>query len=280
MTLEELLAANNIPTRVERRGWLQLTCPNCRRQWYLGYQTAYGYFHCWKCGRQDFHNTVKALGFTYADARGLDRRRQRLPPDLKPTGRFIKPAGVEGLHPAHERYLKRRGFKPAEIVRLWGVGGIGPHAPRLRWRLYLPISYHGRTVSWTTRAIADNVKLRYISAGLEEEAVPHKNILYGSDACRHAVVVCEGPTDAWAIGPGAVATLGVSYSPAQVAEMARYPVRAICFDAEAGAQQRARRLMADLAVFPGTTSNIVLDAKDPATAPRRDIQLIRKEFLE
>lgn len=284
MTLADLLQEQGVPTKTERQGWLQFNCPGCRRPWYLGYNISSGYFNCWKCGSLKYRETVAALLHTTpAEAARLTAglARGRATPVVVGQKRnpLVLPAGRAIMMAAHRRYLTGRGFEPDAMVRLWGVEGIGPGYP-LAWRVFIPIQFRGKVVSWTTRAIGDNAKLRYISAGLEQECVPHKTLLYGEDYCRHGIVICEGPLDAWAIGPGAVATCGVSYTRAQLARMARYPVRAVCFDNEAGAQQRARRLLADLTVFPGTTANIVLDSHDAATAAKRDIETIRKEFLE
>ena len=111
--------------------------------------------------------------------------------------------------------------------------------------------------------------------------MPHKSVLYGADHARHAVVVCEGPIDCWAIGPGAVATLGTAYTQAQALALARYPVRAVCYDAEPDAQRRAARLCQTLAAFDGTTVNVVLETgKDAAAASKAEVAELRKRYLE
>jgi len=80
-------------------------------------------------------------------------------------------------------------------------------------------------------------------------------------------VICEGPVDAWALGPGGVATCGVGYTAAQRAAASRYPVRVACFDSEPDAQQRAEVLCAELSVMPGQTMLWRLESgKDAATA--------------
>ena len=138
---------------------------------------------------------------------------------------------------AHKRYLRERGFNPKEIHQLWLIGGIGL-AAKLAWRLFIPFIFDGKPVSWTTRAIGVSKRQKYISASPEQETVPHSELLYGEDYCRHSVVVCEGPLDAWAIGPGAVAVCGLVVTDAQVDRIAAYPVRAVCFDAEPAARLR------------------------------------------
>ncbi len=172
---------------------------------------------------------------------------------------------------AHRAYLRGRGFDPEQIEAVWGIGGIGV-ASRLAWRLFIPVHLGGEVVSWTTRAIGDD-PVRYVSARPEEEALPIHSLLYGEDYLRYAVVVCEGPTDAWRIGPGAVALMGVKYTQAQVVRIARYPRRIICFDPDA--QERSRALASELAPFPGETLVVVPGAKDIAESSPDDIEEVR-----
>jgi len=198
----------------------------------------------------------------------------------KPKGKLIIPKGVGNLQIPHARYLVERGFLPKDIINLWKIQGIGI-AGKLSWRIFIPIIYHGKMVSWTTRSISNRGKVtRYISAELKEESIPHKSLLYGEDYVQQSIIITEGPFDVWKIGPGAVATLGVGYSNEQAFRMTSYPKRAICFDNEKEAQKRAKKLCEDLSVFPGETFNIQLNAKDAASADAKEIQQIRKEFLE
>ena len=198
----------------------------------------------------------------------------------KIKGKLIIPKGVERLEFSHIHYLQKRGFIPSKLVKLWKIQGIGISS-QLPWRIFIPIFYHGKMVSWTTRSISNSKKVtRYISASTKEELMPHKSLLYGEDYARQSVIITEGPFDTWKIGPGAVATLGTGYSNNQAFRMTSYPKRAICFDNEKEAQKRAKKLCDDLSVFPGETYNIQLDAKDAATANEKEIKLLRTHFLD
>lgn len=181
------------------------------------------------------------------------------------------------LLPIHKEYLEKRGFNSAELKRLWRLKSIGL-ASKLAWRIFIPIHFNNETVSWTTRKIGDN-GARYISAKSTEEIVSAKTLLYGEDYIQQSLIVCEGPTDAWRIGPGAVATMGISYTKEQVSRISKYPQRVICFDSELEAQKRARKLCNDLESFPGKTLNVVLDSKDPGSASYEEIQELRAKFL-
>jgi hypothetical protein len=183
------------------------------------------------------------------------------------------------MHPAHAAYLRGRGFDPDHIQNLWKIRCIGPGF-RLAWRIFIPILYGGEPVSWTTRTIGDRNPRRYIGAKPHEEAVPAKSLLYGEDFARHAVVVTEGPTKAWAVGPGAVAVMGTGYTRAQVRRIAKYPVRAILFDGEPVAQRVAAKLVNELECFPGVTANVRLESASQADrADRAEIRELRRRFL-
>lgn len=288
MNVLELLQDLNVPYKTEghehcRPGWAQLDCPFCTpgaQHWRLGVNLNHGYANCWACGSHSLPSTLAELGvLPYGKAKDFVRQLDRgyLPKELAP-GRLELPKGLGPLLPPHRKYLKSRGFSPRELERLWGVQGIGLQA-RLAWRVFIPIQHRGKTVSWTTRGLTDQ-EPRYVSAGLQQEAMPRKHLLFGQDFARHAIVVTEGPFDAIRIGPGAVATLGVAYSRAQVRKMANFPVRVICFDSDPTAQQRARELCRTLEPYPGQTVNVCLDSKDPGSASAKEIRVLRKHFLD
>ena len=290
MKLIDILKEYNIPIGPMnhyhcRENWVNIDCPYCSHDtqgWYMGINFQYNYVSCWRCGSHPLINTMMLLTkLSYYEVK-------KLLDDLdiehfekhKPTGKLVIPTGIKKLRSAHIYYLETRGFNWREIERVWKIKGIGI-SNRLSWRIWIPIHHHGEIVSWTTRSISHNPKIaRYISASETEELLPHKQLLYGEDFARHAIIVNEGPINAWRIGPGAVATFGVGYSIEQLERMSKYPIRAICFDNELEAQKRARKLVNDLSVFPGETYNIELDAKDAAEESNKNIKRLRKEILE
>jgi len=289
MKFTELLDEYRIPYLAEghehcRSGWIQLDCILCNRpgHYRLGYNLAKGYLSCWNCGWvRVVDYLLAALGLPYGRVRALIDGLDRIagPPRQRHAGTLKLPDFIEPMGPAHRKYLKGRGFDPDEIERLWGVAGIG-QTPRLGWRLFIPIIHRSETVSWTTRSIAPGDTMRYRSAGVNEEKLPHKELLYGGDYVKHVAIIVEGPLDVWAIGPGAVATCGTAYSRRQLLQMALYPTRVVLFDTERAARRRASALANDLMVFPGKTYNVTLSAKDAAAASKADIKELRKRFLE
>lgn len=291
MRIDSLLAELRIPTRTvgqhehAREGWVQIDCPRCSPRsgrFRLGINVSGGYANCWSCGSirlvdalsETTHLSVLEC-YDLLKSVGWERNRkwaERL------AGKLKIPPGVGLLAKAHRKYLQGRGFDPDRIARLWGVQGIGI-AARYSWSLFIPIQYRGETVSWTTRSIGDKGK-RYSNAPVAEEAIPAKELLYGNDLARQCIIIVEGPADAWAIGPGAVATMGLNYTPAQLNKMIKYPVRVVCFDSETQAQWRANRLADELARYSGETHRVKLETgKDAAEADSDEIAELRKRFL-
>lgn len=290
-TFAELLIDHGIPHRTEghgcRPGWVQFQCPFCGggrdpNKLYAGYCIAYNYVNCWACGPHDAAKTIATLtGLSPGVCREHLTQSARIVTSENRSERINQvltlPTGLKACGPAHKRYLRSRGFDPDRTIRLWRLRGIGL-APRLAWRLFIPVIYHGKEVSWTTRTLGDQ-EPRYISASPVQEITSIKRLLLGEDYVQTTVIVTEGPFDAMRIGPGAIALCGTAITPAQIKKLSRYPVRVIVLDSEPAAQMRARQLCSMLEVFPGRTINIELDGKDPASAPEREIKLLRRSFL-
>jgi hypothetical protein len=287
--LIQLLEQHNVPYRlagqdkhVSKQGWIGMPCPWCGGGgFYFGIRPGSGKANCWKCGGRSASAGLALLcGVTDREAqKALGHRVGPAEPRKAHQGVLQRPKGVGPLLPAHRRYLEGRGFDPDELVRIWKIGGIGPEG-KLKWRIFIPIfDSRGREVSWTSRTIGPSGR-RYHSAGEQQEAVPHKDLLYGGHLARQSVVIVEGPIDAWAIGPGAVATCGTSVTPAQVAAMLEYPVRIVCFDSTDEAQERAGRLCSKLSMFAGQTENVLLETGDDAAdADRDEIEELRSKYL-
>ncbi len=264
-----------------RFGWLGLQCPWCQTQkWHLGVRLSDGYTTCWRCGHHRIGDVLMELtGGTWKDIKHLTEFDgiRRLPVAVK--GKLKLPE-IGPLLPAHKKYIRSRGFDPEYLSMSWGISGIGL-AERLSWRLFIPIHIGRDLVSWTTRAIAKDTGPRYLSAGPTDEAVPHKNVLYGAQHVPgHAIIVVEGPADAWAIGHGAVAVLGLQVSPQQILDIAAYPRRMICFDSSDAAQKRAEALCQRLSQKSSadciTESCCLSTGDDPADADPDEIQQLKQ----
>jgi len=265
-----------------RPGWLQIDCPDCgpgSGKFHLGINLRKVYTNCWKCGPKWLPAVLsRASGVSIAKIRGMLAGLEvdlEAEPSERVAGRLSIPHGVGELSPVHREYLKRRRFDPDEIAEVWGVRGIGL-ASKLAWRLWIPFRWYGETVSWTTRAVADGAKAKYVSAAPSEEKIHHKDLLYGEELAGEAIVIVEGPIDVWRVGPGAVAVSGLNWTRNQIKRMIRHPRRVICFDNEYDAQMRATALARELAVWPGETLMASLSAPDPGSATDAEIRELRR----
>lgn len=290
MKFQDLLEQYGVPYAPpdhehSRPGWVNIDCFSCHQvgHFRMGVSLRFPHSNCWMCGPIPIREVISEItrepwGKVKELLRSLEMD-DSLPEFVRTRGKYKPPPGVGPLLAPHLKYLIGRGLNPEELEALWGIKGIGPY-PKLAWRIFIPIHHHSSAVSWTTRSIQKSPKLRYLTAKPEEESIPNKELLFGEDLARHSIVITEGPFDVFAIGPGAVATLGVSYTRAQLIKMSRYPLRTVCFDSQPDAQRRARLLCDALSVFPGVTNNILLETgKDPGEADPEEIKQLRRKFL-
>lgn len=271
-----------------RAGWLNTCCPYCgvgSNKYHLGWNLRFGHFNCWQCGKQDTAKTMSLLfRIPFSEAVELKKTlRLSLPLELpsRPTGTYQIPNGVGSVTEHHRNYLKNvRRLDPDQVIQTWNLQGIGFVGNGLQWRLFIPIYYKNKPVSWTTRAIRKSDTLRYRSAAPEQELIPHKHLLYGEQYASYTtIIVHEGPIDVWTTGPGAVCTFGTNWTPQQFNRIASYPRRVICFDNEYQAQLQAEKLAMDLSVYPGETFNVCLQTgKDSNSAAKNEIRQLRETF--
>jgi len=269
--------------------FIQVDCPYCSEfseKFRMGLAVNGNSANCWTCGTHKFSDILCEL--TKESWQVINKlidslRSENYLPNssiygYKSTGKLKIPSEVSQLLPCHEKYLKKRGFDPTLLNKLWQIQGIGLSA-KLAFRIFIPIIIGGRIISWTTRSIIDEIQHRYINASKEEEVFSAKQVLYGQDYARNSVIVVEGPTDAWRLGPGTVATMSLTYTKKQILRLARYTQRVIIFDNEPDVQRRANSLCEQLSVFEGKTLRIEIDAADPGSASEKEVKLLRK-FLE
>ena len=233
---------------------------------------------CWACGPQNRVEMLSMLtGLSKTECWKLFGEQEWDKFDVRPTGKYIPPNGLGELKKRHKDYIRARGLNLREVVRLWRPTGFSGTAPAgFAWRIFIPVFLREKPVSWTTRATSSDVKCRYMSAPSYAEAVAAKSLLYGEDYADNAIVVLEGPLDVWRVGPGAVCTLGVNFTRAQVARMAAYPRRVVCMDNTPDGRRKSRELCALLSPFDGETLEVTLDAKDAGEASEKEIRQLRR----
>lgn len=276
--------------RHQRKGWINVQCPFCTGNsgYHLGYEEGSNGngFVCYRCGGHSAITTIAALlnltrekarevieiygGKPYA-VRLIKKR------DYKYHTNIEEPCHLMPLRKKAKKYLEDRNFDPEKISDMFGVMQTGP-AGWLRHRLYIPIKYYGYTISYTCRSFIGS-EVRYLSCPQDKEAIPHKDNLYFIDEVpgRNRLVVVEGCTDVWRMGPGCVATFGSKVTPAQLKLMCSFK-RIVLFRDLDEAGERAWQQVGARLRFAGVRLDIVApeNAGDAADLPQNEADYLMR----
>jgi hypothetical protein len=266
-----------------RPGWTQVeTCENCgSSNYHLGIKDDFSRAACYVCGGKSVRGLLKKLtGAPWKEIYAICGSGDYIAQETEtPCGRYTPPTHLVPLSesPGACKYLEHRGFDPDVLEHVWKAQATS-FLSDYPFRIFLPIIRKTRPVSWTARAFRDQ-QPRYQTASPLQKSFPEKEWLFGHDFVKSRAIITEGPFDAINVGPGAVATLGLAVTPAQIKLMADFPMRYVAFDNSEQAQVRADALCETLSVFPGKTVRINLDAEDPGSASRAEIRALRKHVF-
>lgn len=235
-------------------GWANVVCPFCTGNpgYHLGFHLESGAWKCWRCGNHGLYSVLSAfLGYDKKRIQeALDKFKGRptakTEDERKARGRSHSlnlPSGTKDLTPEHRAYLRKRGYQVGKLVRNWDLKSTGPIGP-YKHRIVAPITFQKKIVSYTCRDVTGKSGIKFKSCKLEEEVVYHKSILYGIDMLPYRTgVIVEGPPDVWRLGPGAVATFGIEFTPEQVMCAAIHlDLAYIFYDPEKQARTQAEKL--------------------------------------
>jgi len=272
-------------------GWIQMECPFCSGNpgHHLGFNIVKGYFNCWRCGFHPMDKVVSSiLNCSTAHAKSVIKnyRGEPSPPtakkeDVKRASKLVLPIGCDALYERHFIYLAKRQFNGKKLASTWNLLGTGPVGP-YKFRIIAPIYHMNRMVSYQGRDITGKSPLRYKACKKEDEVRDHKHCLYGLNKVDgDSVVVVEGITDVWRLGPGAVATFGIEYTPVQVSLLKKFKNAFILFDtADPQAVTQAFNLGEELNAFGVEVEVIeITGSEDPASMPQREADILMKELL-
>jgi DNA primase len=124
-------------------------------------------------------------------------------------------------HPART-YLGERAFDVEDLSRDWHLSYCVRADEEYRLaqdRLIIPVIMNGVWVGWQGRHVGERPwKAERVPKYFTAPGTPRGRVLYNHDLAlkRPLVVVCEGPTDVWRVGPAAVALLGKQATPTQL----------------------------------------------------------------
>ncbi len=263
-----------------REGWIGLDCPLCSPgsgSFKAGVTVRLNAASCWRCGglrivdvlvgasKQPAASVLSLLKPFWGVSHTPQERKA-----VRGTLEF--PFNCGELNARQREYLDSRDFPMGAefVISRWGLRGVTDRIGPWAFRIVAPSRRGDQVVSWTTRAIG-GAGQRWVNAKPSQESYPAKRLLYGAEQFpgRTAIVV-EGPSDAWAVGPGAIATLGLKFTTEQMRLMSEYARVLVCFDREVAARKRAADLAADLAAFVPQVEVIDLDADDPGAISKKE----------
>lgn len=286
-----------------RQGWVNVECPFCVSEpghegLHLGYELETNHYVCWRCGWHPVSKTIaKLLNISEEQAKDLAKKYKIYVPVLSKTPElrlnkvpFKIPFGVGDMTDIHKRYLLKRNFDPDKIIQTWEVKGIGPFGKlqyegkeiNYNYRLFIPIMWNSKVVSFDTRDITDKHKSKYMACPSELEIISHKKILYcRQEALMDTAIVVEGPTDVWRFGVNSVATSGIKYTSNQMRLIAKMFKRTpICFDGnEPQAKQQADKLVSELR-FRNVDAFRVDINNDPGSMDQSEADYLVKQLIK
>lgn len=271
-------------------GWVQTECPFCsgNKGYHLGYSLRDDYFNCWRCGFHPSFEVIKALTFLnwdkvkevakeyYTGSTG-----NGLPEKIKHKAeKVVYPTGTGEMTEYQMRYLERRGYDAEKVEEDWDLLGTGPIGS-YKHRIIAPIKYNEILVSYQGRDQTDKSTLKYKACPQELERIDHKKILYGLDKAKgDSVVLVEGITDVWRLGPGSVASFGIKTKASQILLLAeKFRKVFIMYDDDPQAIVEAEKIGSDLSMCGVPIVEICLIDGDPGNMEQSEADEIMKELI-
>lgn len=276
----------NIPYTTEgnhaREGWVQIACPFCGDSTYdkLGFNLEKQYFYCWKCRGHRIEEVLSAILNAPEDEiyeiMNDYRFRPRLDISSIEKPEFVRPTRLvipgSSLQQIHLQYLIKKNYDPQELIKTWALTGT-TNREKYKFRIFYPIFYEYKIVSFQGRDITDTAKAKWKTCPKLLELREHKQCLGGIQKVPgDSVVVVEGASDGWRLGPGAVWTFGTAFTLAQVRLLIQFKRVFILFDSfeeDQNAQKQAKELENMLSAFTETI-RLELDDGDPGTMKQKD----------
>jgi hypothetical protein len=143
--------------------------------------------------------------------------------EVSPPGQMIRLDELKAKKPTHPAivYLEGRGYDVDKISKLWQAAYcVKSRFDLAEKRIIIPIFFNGMMVGWQARYVGDDVD----GQSFNEAGVPkywtspgfkRRLVAYNLErACTHqTVIVVEGPTDTWNVGPMGMGALGKTLSP-------------------------------------------------------------------
>lgn len=294
LLIEDLLREISIPYATEGKnvspGWVNITCPFCGDTSFPGhggFNPERGTYVCWKCSFHPVQEVLmELLEISFYEATMLIQQyttdtHQKIVTHMnrKKVTKVKLPEGCEELSEKHSSYLINRNYDPEYLkykFYLWGTGFLGKY----KFRIIAPIHVDNKMVSYQGRDITGK-QIKYKACKKTEEVIFHKHVVYNIDSVKNRMVICEGITDVWRLGDGAVATFGIGWTKEQAIFIAKRKIKRvyILFDAEPIATEKANRLAWYLSSLNVRSKVIYLEEGDPGSMKQDDANHLMRELV-
>lgn len=277
------------------KGWVGISCPFCTGNpgYHLGYcidiTSRYaGAYTCWRCGGKSAVQVIARLTNStnsesykiikrYSTSQTIKDSAKRV--KIKKSSKCSLPPGSTSMNSRQRDYLRKRKFKVKELISIWDLKGTGPVGP-YKNRIIIPIYFKNELVSYQGRDITNRSKTRYKACPKELEVRDHKHCLYGYDKTdKNKVIVVEGVTDVWRLGPGAVATFGVKYTTEQLYLLSKFKEVFVLFDSDEAGTTQSELLVKQLSNLGVYCEIISLKEGDPGELSQKDADLLMSDIL-
>jgi hypothetical protein len=299
MDIFKLLVEQGLTLQTEghkhcRPGWGNISCPFCTGNpgLHLGFTLDGKYAYCWRCGWKPTTLAIATLlKIPEYKAKVLIREYGGISDIHISTPKkqeFVLPNGMLPLTESHKKYLTQRGFDSQKISQQWHISSLSPTSMlkdedgkivSYKNRIFIPIFWQDKMVSFQTRTTSKQVDLRYMACPQNYEIIPHQTILYSNQAGWTETGICvEGVTDVWRMGVRSFATFGIEFTNKQVRYMAKHFRRVvIIYDDEPQAQAQADKLIKELNARGISTGKETI-VGDPAELPQAEADYIIKNI--
>lgn len=287
------------PNLNKKGNWIAIDCPFCPEGdnlQHLGINLDYMNYNCWKCpesgGIIKLIMKLERVSFdkcreiieTYSYSRIYKKTRlyEQLDSEFDDKISIVEMNFDTKLQPLHKEWLESRKFDPDYIFKKYKLqcsGSLGDKNGNYQYRLIVPSFKGNQIVNFITRDVTNESKRPYINIPDEKAIIPCKSYLYNFQTVVDTALIVEGVTDVWRIGDGAVATLGVKYTAAQVNLLRSIPRRIVLFDAGKPEMVFAQKMAYDLSNDGNFVDVWEMFEGDPCDLSDNDVKHLRKEIF-
>lgn len=270
-------------------GWTNIQCRYCTdHSNHLGINPDGVAFNCYICGESGFvTKLIKEIdNCTWSQAGRIynsfllkpeDQEAEQLP--------VVRPTQIKlpnsPLPKKAKNYLKKRRFDSEQLITKYNLkfgGMVGPY----KFRIIIPFYLNHKLITFTSLDFTDSQKSKYKHQRIEDAIIDPARTLYNIDTVRDKMILVEGVTDVWRIGPGCCSTQGKLITEEQINLILRKNIKEVLVMFDSDAIDKSKEVAFQL---NGVISSVeYIEYKDlwegdPDNLPDKVVEILRKEFF-